>query len=152
SFFGTGSGFSMFGKRGSGGGDRGNPQSRPVSPTAQPELQQEAATATMRPAEPGPSTVLPVALPPQRRDTGQKRAIEAPPLAPEPPRRPQRERSESYYDTKSQVFSALIDTIDLSQLAKLAPDNAREEIRDIVNDIIAIKNFAMSISEQEELL
>jgi len=65
---------------------------------------------------------------------------------------PTRERSEAYYDTKSQVFSALIDTIDLSQLAKLAPDNAREEIRDIVNDIIAIKNFAMSIAEQEDLL
>ncbi len=50
--------------------------------------------------------------------------------------------------TKSQVFSALIDTIDLSQLAKLEADAAREEIRDIVNDIIAIKNFAMSIAEQ----
>ncbi|MEP1721331.1 MAG: CpaF family protein, partial [Nitratireductor sp.] len=60
--------------------------------------------------------------------------------------------TENYYDTKSQVFSALIDTIDLSQLAKLEPETAREEIRDIVNDIIAIKNFAMSISEQEELL
>ena len=75
----------------------------------------------------------------------------SPSLAPEP-RRAQRERSESYYDTKSQVFSALIDTIDLSQLAKLDPESAREEIRDIVNDIIAIKNFAMSIAEQEELL
>ncbi|MEP1777156.1 MAG: CpaF family protein, partial [Nitratireductor sp.] len=60
--------------------------------------------------------------------------------------------TENYYDTKSQVFSALLDTIDLSQLAKLEPETAREEIRDIVNDIIAIKNFAMSISEQEELL
>ncbi len=74
-----------------------------------------------------------------------------PPLVPEA-RNVQRERSEIYYDTKSQVFSALIDTIDLSQLAKLEPDAAREEIRDIVNDIIAIKNFAMSIAEQEELL
>jgi len=71
-------------------------------------------------------------------------------MAPEPKRG--REKSETYYDTKSQVFSALIDTIDLSQLAKLDPESAREEIRDIVNDIIAIKNFAMSISEQEELL
>ena len=61
-------------------------------------------------------------------------------------------RSESYYDTKTQVFSALIETIDLSQLAKLDADSAREEIRDIVNDIIAIKNYAMSIAEQEELL
>src|SRR5690606_7419278 len=41
---------------------------------------------------------------------------------------------------------------DLSQLAKLDTESAREEIRDIVNDIITIKNFAMSISEQEDLL
>ena len=86
------------------------------------------------------------AQPPQSRAP-----VAAPPLAPEP-RSVQRERSDTYYDTKSQVFSALIDTIDLSQLAKLEPDAAREEIRDIVNDIIAIKNFAMSIAEQEELL
>ncbi len=63
-----------------------------------------------------------------------------------------REKTESYYDTKSQVFSALIDTIDLSQLSRMAPDAAREEIRDIVNDIIAIKNFVMSIAEQESCL
>ena len=68
------------------------------------------------------------------------------------PSRKKPPRTEDYYDTKSQVFSALIDTIDLSQLAKLDGESAREEIRDIVNDIITIKNFAMSISEQEELL
>ena len=32
------------------------------------------------------------------------------------------------------------------------PEAAREEIRDIVNDIISIKNLAMSIAQQEELL
>jgi Flp pilus assembly CpaF family ATPase len=31
-------------------------------------------------------------------------------------------------------------------------DQAREEIRDIVNDIITVKNVVMSIAEQEELL
>ncbi len=63
-----------------------------------------------------------------------------------------RPKSEEYYDVKTQVFSALIDTIDLSQLSKLDNEGAREEIRDIVNDIIAIKSIVMSISEQEELL
>jgi pilus assembly protein CpaF len=62
------------------------------------------------------------------------------------------ERNEEYYDTKSSVFSALIDTIDLGQLAKMEPEAAREEIRDIVSDIISIKNLAMSISQQEYLL
>ena len=61
-------------------------------------------------------------------------------------------RSENYYDVKTTVFNALIDTIDLTQLAKLDTEAAREEIRDIVSEIIAIKNVVMSIAEQEELL
>jgi pilus assembly protein CpaF len=61
-------------------------------------------------------------------------------------------RSDEYYITKSMIFGALIEAIDLSQLARLDPENAREEIRDIVNEIISIKNVVMSISEQEELL
>ena len=60
--------------------------------------------------------------------------------------------SETYYETKGTVFGALIEAIDLAQLARLDADAAREEIRDIVNEIIAIKNIVMSISEQEELL
>jgi pilus assembly protein CpaF len=61
-------------------------------------------------------------------------------------------RPESYYETKGTIFGALIEAIDLAQLARLDVDSAREEIRDIVNEIIAIKNIVMSISEQEELL
>jgi len=61
-------------------------------------------------------------------------------------------RSESYYETKGTIFGALIEAIDLGQLAKLDVDSAREEIRDIVNEIIAIKNVVMSIAEQEDLL
>ncbi len=53
---------------------------------------------------------------------------------------------------RRQIFGALIEAIDLGQLAKLDADSAREEIRDIVNEIIAIKTIVMSISEQEELL
>jgi pilus assembly protein CpaF len=61
-------------------------------------------------------------------------------------------RTESYYETKSIVFNALIEAIDLGQLARLDSESAREEIRDIVNEIIAIKSIVMSIAEQEELL
>src|SRR6476620_11812608 len=61
-------------------------------------------------------------------------------------------RSEEYYQTKSTIFGALIEAIDLSQLSKLDNDAAREEIRDIVNEIISLKNLVMSIAEQEELL
>ena len=61
-------------------------------------------------------------------------------------------RSESYYETKGTIFGALIEAIDLAQLARLDVDSAREEIRDIVNEIIAIKSIVMSIAEQEDLL
>ncbi len=64
----------------------------------------------------------------------------------------ERRHSEEYYDVKTTVFNALIDTIDLTQLAKLEAAAAREEIRDIVAEIIQIKNVVMSIAEQEELL
>jgi pilus assembly protein CpaF len=61
-------------------------------------------------------------------------------------------RSDDYYATKSAIFGALIEAIDLAQLSKLDPESAREEIRDIVNEIISIKNVVMSIAEQEDLL
>jgi pilus assembly protein CpaF len=77
----------------------------------------------------------------------------APPApAPPPPPAPEVRRSDEYYQTKSLIFGALIEAIDLSQLSKLDSENAREEIRDIVNEIIAIKNVVLSISEQEDLL
>jgi pilus assembly protein CpaF len=81
--------------------------------------------------------------------------VDSPPLAPVvPPRFDPLEgrRSESFYETKGQIFGALIEAIDLTQLSKLDALAAREEIRDIVSEIIAIKHVVMSISEQEELL
>ncbi len=61
-------------------------------------------------------------------------------------------RSDEYYQTKSMIFGALIEAIDLAQLSRLDAESAREEIRDIVNEIIALKSVVMSIAEQEELL
>ncbi|TGU42076.1 CpaF family protein, partial [bacterium M00.F.Ca.ET.152.01.1.1] len=79
----------MFGKRGTDDGNRVTPEFRPPAAPAAP-----APTGTMtaeRPPAPAPSAP---AAPPTRRP------VEAPPMAPEPPRRVQRERSETYYDTK----------------------------------------------------
>lgn len=61
-------------------------------------------------------------------------------------------KSDEYYQTKSMIFGALIEAIDLAQLSRLDAESARDEIRDIVNEIIALKNVVMSIAEQEELL
>ncbi|MGH8323924.1 MAG: CpaF family protein, partial [Steroidobacteraceae bacterium] len=61
-------------------------------------------------------------------------------------------RPDSYFQTKSLIFGALIEAIDLAALSKLDPESAREEIRDIVHEIVTIKNLVLSIAEQEDLL
>jgi pilus assembly protein CpaF len=125
-----------------------------------------ATTAEARPAQPAPAPAAPApATAPRTSEAGRapmpSAGLGAPLVAaPTPGRTPSQapalatdtRRSESYYETKGAVFGALIEAIDLSQLARLDAESAREEIRDIVNEIIAIKNIVMSISEQEELL
>ncbi len=61
-------------------------------------------------------------------------------------------QSEQYFSIRSVVFSALIDSLDLSQLATMEGEAAREEIRDIVLEIVSLKSIVMSIADQEELL
>ena len=135
----------MFGKRATtevqaGAGARRRRQRRgPPLPPAAP-----GSRATGRAADP-------LARPRRagRRGAGYARRA----LAAQPPAMATDTRhSETYYETKGTIFGALIEAIDLAQLARLDADAAREEIRDIVNEIIAIKNIVMSISEQEELL
>ncbi|MBJ7486319.1 CpaF family protein, partial [Brevundimonas sp.] len=63
-----------------------------------------------------------------------------------------REQSDYYHATKTTIFNALMNTIDLSQLAQLDTKAASEEIRDIVAELVAIKNVSMSVAEQEHLV
>ena len=61
-------------------------------------------------------------------------------------------KSDDYFQTKALIFGALIEAIDLAALSKLDSEAAREEIRDIVHEIVTIKNLILSIAEQEDLL
>ena len=115
----------MFGKRPGSGGESA-PRPKAAAPAPAPAPAPAAAAA---------------AVP--------KAATAAPPA---PPPLPVDNRSTQYYEIKTTIFNALIDTIDLAQLAQLDAASAREEIRDIVNEIIAIKAVVMSIAEQEQLL
>ncbi len=126
----------MFGKRGA-----------PPDTTAPPA--HPAAAGSGAPAPPPAPTPPPAAAPAAAAAPATGYATAAQPVAAAPL---DRARSEEYYDVKTTVFNALIDTIDLTQLARLDAEAAREEIRDIVSEIVAIKNVVMSIAEQEELL
>jgi pilus assembly protein CpaF len=63
-----------------------------------------------------------------------------------------REQSDYYHATKTTIFNALLNTIDLSQLAQLDQKSAAEEIKDIVAELVAIKNVSMSVAETDHLV
>ncbi len=62
------------------------------------------------------------------------------------------QQSDYYHATKTTIFNALINTIDLSQLGQLEAKAAAQEIRDIVAELVAIKNVSMSVAEQDSLV
>lgn len=129
----------MFGKRTSGGAGSSNTPTNPAGFTS------TLATDARRlaPAMPAPSQK------PLTSNSGigatprmnQPKIIETAP-----------KRSNEYYQTKSMIFGSLIEAIDISQLAKLDAKSARDELRDVITEILALKSVAMSISEQEEML
>src|SRR6185312_16874328 len=110
----------MFGKRSNAATDT---IQRP--PVAAPP----AAAAPQPPRADGQSRVepAPMATPPSA--TMKQLAPVPTPVVKAAPRVQVDQRSEDYYQIKTLIFSALIDTIDLAQLAQLDPDSAREEIR-----------------------
>ncbi len=65
---------------------------------------------------------------------------------------PARDVSEEYFETKATIFNALFETIDVSALAGMQPERAREEIQTIVDEIIAIRNVRLSTIEQKRLI
>ncbi len=72
-----------------------------------------------------------------------------------PPRvvRPEKQpRGEKHFSLKREVFDALVDAIDVSVLSTMKTDEAREEIVQVVNDIITAKKVQISIAEQEALV
>lgn len=122
----------MFGKRSDG----------PADPAPKPQVKAPAPkqAAPKAAAQEAPPKVAPKAAAPKT------------PPKPAPPAPSEANHSDEYFRTKTTIFNALIDTIDLSQLAQLDMESAAEEIRDIINEIISIKGLQMSISEQEALL
>ena len=95
-----------------------------------------------RPVDAPKSTAAAAATAPVRTEV----AVEA------APDRRGENRNDAYFQTKSMIFGALIEAIDLAALSKMDGESAREEIRDIVHEIVSIKNIVLSISEQEDLL
>ena len=62
------------------------------------------------------------------------------------------EISENYFSIKTVILNALIDAIDIVKLDRLDAVTAREELRDVANEIFSVKNIVLSMAEQEQML
>ena len=147
----------MFGKRTTTGGPAVPPPAaveapRPAAAAPPPAPRPAAAQAAAQLDPPPPPPKSAGAPPPRPTASSKSNSKSAPPPPPKEKVAAIDNRSDEYYRTKTEVFNALIDTIDLSQLAQLDQESAREEIRDIVIEIVSIKNVVMSVAEQETLL
>jgi pilus assembly protein CpaF len=64
----------------------------------------------------------------------------------------QRARKSRLDEIKVSVFNSLIEAIDLGQLSTLAPDAVREEISDVINEIISMQDVLVNAQEQKQII
>ena len=96
------------------------------------------------------TTVLPekpAAAPPPQALVAETRA----PATPATPK-PAQDEDSRFGEIKVTVFNSLLDAVDLKELSKLAPEAVREELTDIISEIVNIKRFVLSASEQQHLV
>ena len=99
------------------------------------------------------TTVLPdkPAAAPARRPHPSPRPSPCRPPRPPPKSAPPPEDTR-FNEIKVGVFNALLDAVDLKELSKLAPEAVREELTDIICEIVNIKRFVLSAAEQQHLV
>src|SRR5690625_1297587 len=58
----------------------------------------------------------------------------------------------AFYETKDSIYDALIESIDITQLTKMTAEKAREEVAEIVREIMALRRISLPVVEQETML
>lgn len=119
----------MFGKR-SGGPPAASPQ--PAQPKAELRTVAQEAEPAPRPKQ-KPKPAAPTPPPPDHSNLfgGQE---------------------QKYNEVKQSIFSSLVEAVDLTELSKLQSSQVREEITDIVGEIIAMQAMVLSAAEQAKLI
>ena len=126
-----------FGKR------SGAPAKKPaVEPPPQPE------SADVEEAPKKPDLTVVASDQPEAKKEAPKQPAPPPPPANKPTGDPAAEAR--FAEIKINVFNSLIDTVDLTELAKLETAQVREEITDIVTEIISLRNLLLSAAEKAE--
>lgn len=141
----------MFGKR------AGGPEAKSKAPTQggaadapaeKPELPEEALTTAQavtpgavgsgQPLPPSVRPDLPSQSPQEKPTPGHSELF--------------RDEQDRHNETKQTIFTSLVEAVDLTELGKLDAAQVREEITDIIGEIIALKAMVLSSAEQQELI
>ena len=91
-------------------------------------------------------------LKPSSASTGTSASTRKSAHAAPPAEQPYEIKSNEYYEIKQEIFNALIEIVDVVQIAKMDPAVARAEIRDVVNEILVVKKVPMSLAERQDLI
>ncbi len=62
------------------------------------------------------------------------------------------EAKEKLDEIKIKIFNDLMEAVDLSELSALSPDQVREEINDMVSEIISMRGVVLSLQEQQTVI
>lgn len=62
------------------------------------------------------------------------------------------EKVKAFYETKDSIYTALIETIDITQLSTMSREKAEAEVADIVKEIMQLRRISLPIVEQDTLL
>ena len=62
------------------------------------------------------------------------------------------ETMEKLSEVKVKVFNDLMEAVDLSELSALTPEQVREEINDMVSEIISMRGLVLSIQEHHMII
>ena len=116
----------------------------PVAPTVDAAPEPQPAPEPEPDPEPEPEPEPEVPMTP----------VEAKPTSTPAPTPPvlERDPDDSLEQAKVGIFSALVESIDLTELSKLDPQTMRAEIGDIIGEIISVKNLVLSATEQQTLI
>ncbi len=118
----------MFGKRETSGQDQQVSLRRTESPNTE-------GTSDLKPQQPPAPVEVKSEEKIKSRDPAQKTRL--------------RERLQ---DIKINIFNDLIETVDLAGLSKLSEDAVREEISDIVSEIVSMRDLVLGSQEQQQVI
>lgn len=135
----------MFGRRNT---QPRKPANQPVQPAAAPE---PAAPVSEPESADADLDVLDEPVEPEAEEAAPEPKAKAP--APEGAPSGNRTRlDERLTEAKVSVFADLLEAVDLGELSKLQPDQIREEISDMVGEIIIMRNLVLADQEQQQII